>query len=300
MSTIVLFYKYVEIRYPGQIQKWQRQLCERLGLKGRVIIAHEGINATLGGSKEHIAEYVAELNQHPLFGGIDFKYGPGSADDFPRLRIVVRPEIVNTGMPSHITAKDGGIHLTPQQAHDMISRKEVMLFDTRNLYEAQVGTFTNAIVPPITNFRELPTYIDENAAQFEGKKVLMFCTGGVRCERATAYLKSKQVADEVYQIAGGIARYIEQFPDGHFRGKNYVFDGRITVKANDDVIGTCHLCKSPADDCRNCAHAACNLRYVACDACFAKQKTCSSACQAIVAAGAPVRAKVVQGSSCSI
>lgn len=127
----------------------------------------------------------------------------------------------------------------------------------------------------------------------------MFCTGGIRCERASAYLKSKDVAQEVYQLQGGIHRYIEQYPDGYFRGKNYVFDGRLTTKANDDVIGSCHLCGTAADECRNCAYAACNMRYVACNDCFATTRTCSPECQQKVIAGANVRAKVM-GSACHI
>ncbi len=299
MGTIVLFYKYIDIQYPGQIQKWQRQLCEELGLKGRVLIAHEGINATLGGNASGIERYVAAMKAHPLFADVDFKYSDGGSEDFPRLRITVRPEIVNSGIPSHIKATNGGVHLTPEQAHAMIVNDEALLFDARNLYESRVGTFTDAVIPPINNFRELPTYIDQNLEQFKDKKVLMFCTGGVRCERATAYLKSKDVASEVYQIKGGIHRYIEQYPDGYFRGKNYVFDGRLTMKANDDVVGACHLCQKPSDDCKNCANASCNMRYVACTECFAQTKTCSPACQKIVEGGARVRAKVV-GSSCTL
>ena len=300
MGTIILFYKYVSIQYPVQIQKWQRQMCEQLGLKGRVLIAHEGINATLGGSTESIEQYVHAMQEHPLFADIDFKYSPGGAEDFPRLRIVVRPEIVNSGIPAHITAREGGTHVTPAQAHELMHNKEVVLFDARNVYEANVGTFQNAIIPPINNFRDLPAYIDANQEQFKDKKVLMFCTGGIRCERASAYLKSKDVAQEVYQLQGGIARYIEQFPDGYFRGKNYVFDGRLTMKANDDVVGTCHLCSAPSDNCRNCAYAACNMRYIACPDCFTTTRTCSAACQQKVNAGANVRAKVVAGSACQI
>lgn len=177
MGTIILFYKYVEIQYPGQIQKWQRQLCEQLGLKGRVLIAHEGINATLGGEQPAVEQYVAAMQAHPLFTDVDFKYSPGGAEDFPRLRIVVRPEIVNSGIPKDITVATGGTHVTPTQAHELIEKKEVVLLDARNLYEASVGTFKDAIVPPINNFRDLPAYIDANLEQFADKKVSCFAPG---------------------------------------------------------------------------------------------------------------------------
>jgi predicted sulfurtransferase len=295
MEKIILFYKYVDILYPEQVRKWQKALCESLHLKGRILLAHEGINGTLGGSTENLSRYITAMNEHPLFGAIDFKEGEGSAAHFPRLRIVVRPEIVNTGMPNTITAHNGGIHITPQQAHELIENKtdDLLLFDSRNSYESAVGTFTDAITPNTKNFRDLPAYFDQNADLFKGKNVLMFCTGGIRCERASAYLKSKGVAQEIYQIEGGIHRYVDQYPNGFFRGKNYVFDGRVTAKVNDDVLAHCLLCSVTGDEYTNCLNASCNLQFVVCPPCKKQfESCCSASCKQLVALKqVPVRTK---------
>lgn len=296
MGKILLYYKYVEIRYPEAVRKWQHKLCVDLGLKGRILIAHEGINGTVGGSDEGIAAYIAAMNDHVLFKDIDFKESPGDADHFPRLRIVVRPEVVSLGLdPKVINARDGGKHLTPTQAHELMAQKpeDLVLLDGRNWYESQVGTFQDAITPNTQNFRDFPAYIDHNLEQFKDKQVLMFCTGGIRCERASAYLKSKNIAKDVYQIQGGIHRYIEQFPNGFFRGKNYVFDGRVTVKVNEDVLSSCYICSVSCDEYTNCVNASCNLQFVACNSCLNQtQNACNAACLDLIKAQqVPVRTK---------
>lgn len=287
MGKILLFYKYVDIIYPEQIKKWQFKLCRELNLTGRIILAHEGINATLGGTNEAIDAYKNEVAHHPLFGGIDFKESPGNADHFPRLRIVVKDEIVRLGLDTKtITPKNGGKHLTPEETHALLQNKpkDLVILDGRNYFEARIGTFKDAITPNINHFREFPEYIDQNLEQFKDKEVLMFCTGGIRCERASTYLKIKGVAKEVYQVEGGIHRYIEKFPDGFFRGKNYVFDARVAVKVNDDILSNCDLCNVPYDEYTNCLNAECNKQYLGCPACIEKlNNTCSEICQELVA-----------------
>lgn len=283
MGVILLFYKYVQIDNPLQIQAWQKKLCAELGLTGRVLLAHEGINGTVGGTKEATDAYVSAMNQHPLFGGIDFKTAPGGAEAFPRCKIVIKKEIVHLGIdPEKLTVQDGGDHLTPEQTHNLLSNppQDLVILDTRNNYESAVGRFTNAITPDMRYFRQFPEYIDKNIDQFKDKTVLMYCTGGVRCERATAVLNVKNVAKKVYQVQGGIHRYIEQYPDGFFRGKNYVFDGRITVKVNDDILSTCLNCSTLSDDYFNCLNALCNKHFISCSACLNKfANTCSEKCQ---------------------
>lgn len=286
MGTILLYYKYVEIEYPEIIKKWQRSLCESLGLTGRIIIAHEGINGTVAGTDEATQEYVKAMNEHPLFGNIDFKTAQGGSESFPKLKIKIKNEIVRLGVdPTKVTVKDGGQHLTPDEVHELLSNRpeDLIILDTRNNYESAVGGFVDQIAPDIRYFRELPGYIDENIDQFKDKQVLMQCTGGVRCERATAYLVQKNVAKKVYQIEGGIHRYIEKYPNGFFRGKNYVFDKRITVKVNDDVLGSCYLCQKACDDYYNCLNALCNRHFIGCQPCLeAFESTCSTTCQAVV------------------
>jgi predicted sulfurtransferase len=289
MGKLTLFYKYVHIKYPKQILKWQTKMCQELGLKGRIILAHEGINATLAGTDEAIDCYIEQMNAHELFGGIDFKNNAGDANYFPRLRIVVKDEIVHLGIDSEkLTVAQGGKHLTPEQTHELIksSGNDLVILDTRNNYESRIGTFTNAVIPDIKNFREFPDYIENNLEQFKDKKVLMFCTGGVRCERATAVLNVKGVAQEIYQIEGGIQRYTEQFPDGYFRGKNYVFDGRVAVRINEDVLSTCDLCPAPCDDYTNCLNASCNKHHISCAECRVKyNNSCSQKCMELLEQG---------------
>ena len=288
-STIILFYKYVTIPQPEMTLAWQRRLCTELKIKGRIIIAPEGINATLGGSQEAIDQYQQTMDTHPLFGGIDFKTSPGGAEDFPRLRILLKDEIVRLGIsPTELQASDGGRHLTPSEAHELLNHKpdDLVILDARNRYESQIGTFTGSLTPPIDNFRDLPAYIDAHVEEFKDKTVLMHCTGGIRCERASAYLKSKGVAKEVLQISGGIHRYVEQYPNGHFRGKNYVFDGRIALKANDDIVGRCAHCDVPYDDYSNCINTRCNKQILSCPSCLAQFKnSCSEQCSQLVMAG---------------
>lgn len=283
MGIILLFYKYIQIENPAAIQAWQKELCSKLGLTGRIILATEGINGTVGGNKEATDAYIQAMNQHPLFGNIDFKTAEGGAHAFPRMKITIKREIVHLGInPEDLTTQDTAQHLTPQQTHELFLNppEDFIVLDGRNNYEAAVGKFVGAITPDIRYFRQFPGYIDENIDQFKDKTVFMYCTGGIRCERASAYLNKKGIAKKIYQVEGGIHRYVEQYPDGFFRGKNYVFDNRITVKVNDDVLSSCLNCTTPSDEYFNCLNALCNKHFTSCPNCLTKlSKTCSSRCQ---------------------
>jgi len=287
MGKILLFYKYVDIEYPKQVQKWQQKLCADLGLTGRIILAHEGINATVGGNEKNLEIYKKAMAKDPRFTEIDFKESEGGAHCFPRMRIIVKNEIVYLGLdPKKITAKNGGQHLTPEETHNLIAQKpdDLVILDARNTYEWRIGAFKDAIKPDIEHFRQFPQFVDENLDQFKDKQVLMYCTGGIRCERASSYLKEKGIAKNVYQISGGIHRYAEQYPDGFFRGKNYVFDDRIGVRVNADILSTCTLCPTPCDDYTNCLNAECNEHFIACNPCIQKfGNACSAKCQELLA-----------------
>jgi predicted sulfurtransferase len=287
-GIIILYYKYVTIENPHEIMAWIRLLCTKLHLKGRILISTEGINGTLGGMPEEIAEFTKVFLAHPLFQGTDIKESAGSADDFPRLMVKVKKEIVGMGIaPEALTVKDTGVHLTPEETHQLIAtNKELVILDTRNDYESRIGKFTGAIIPPLKTFRDFPQYIEDNLESFKDKEVLMYCTGGVRCERATALLNVKKVAKKVYQIDGGICRYVEKYPDGFFRGKNYVFDDRIALPVNNDVLTDCDVCQKPADTYTNCMNTQCNVQFVACMPCREKfDYTCSQACHDAIVAG---------------
>ena len=286
MGTILLYYKYVNIQNPQEIANWQRSLCEGLHLTGRIILAHEGINGTLGGSDEECDEYIKAMNNHELFSNIDIKKADGGIESFPKLKISVKNEIVRMGVsPELVTVADTGIHLTPDQTHELLNNRNenLIILETRNDYEWEVGRFEGAENPNIKTFREFPEYVDKNLERYKDKEVLMYCTGGVRCERATAYLVQKNVAAKVYQIEGGIVRYIEKYPDGHFRGKNYVFDDRITVRANTDILSKCLHCDTMSDDYTNCLNAKCNLHYTSCEPCKIRlDNSCSEDCKILV------------------
>lgn len=303
--SIIIFYKYVPISNPNAIRSWQKSVCTRLQLKGRIILASEGINGCLGGSDESLQEYQGLMEQHPLFSNIDYKISPGNTDCFPKLKVMIRNEIVNLGLdPEVVKAQDAGMALSPVEVHELLSKKRdnLVILDCRNKCESDIGIFSGAIPSNTKYFRELPGYIDSNLDIFKDKDVLMYCTAGVRCERSTAYLKSKNVAKNVYHIRGGIQRYAEQFPDGFFRGKNYVFDGRLTVKVTDDILGSCLICQTPCDDYNNCMNAACNKHFICCSPCLNEYKSCCSKnCQTLVEEQkVPIRPTFKKIDMCSI
>lgn len=289
MNKIILFYKYIELTHPHAEVKQQKKLCADLQLKGRILIAQEGINGTLGGTHEQIDSYIAYMRQHPLFADIDFKESLNVANHFPRLRVVIKNEIVNLGInPTMIKPKDGGIHLTPEQTHELLTEKpsDLLILDVRNEFEYAIGRFEGAIKTPIAHFRDFPAYIDAHQDTFKDKQVLMYCTGGVRCERASAYLQTKKITKKIFQMNGGIHRYIEEFPNGFFKGKNYVFDGRTAVKISEDILGSCYICANAYDEYTNCLRADCNRHFIGCLACLSIYKNmCSALCLELVTSG---------------
>lgn len=290
MDKIILFYAYTFLENPHAIHAWQRELCTRLKLLGRIILAQEGINATLSGAPEAVDEYVAVTRAHPAFTAVDFKESFTKKPAFPRLQIKVKKEIVHSSLPIDFAfTKERGTHLTPEQVHELISQKSdtLVILDARNDYESRVGAFAGALAASIENFRDFPRFIDEHLDALRDKEVLMYCTGGIRCEKASAYVVSKNVAHKVYQLEGGIHRYIEKYPDGFFRGKNYVFDARLTQKVTDDILTTCDRCPMPCDQYENCANARCNARFIACAACAPETDgACSISCHELVKTGA--------------
>lgn len=300
MGKVIIFYKYIPITYPKRILKWQQKICADLNLKGRILLAQEGINGTVGGSETAVDHYMAIMQKHPLFKDIDFKQNPGDADYFPRMEIKVKNEVVHLGLdPNVVTAQISGRHVTPQEAHTLMIDKpeDLVILDARNNFESRIGSFSGAITPNIDNFRELPKFIDENNDLFKNKRVLMYCTAGIRCERGSAYLQAKGIAKEVMQIKGGIVRYTEQYPDGFFRGKNYVFDRRVAVRITQDVLTNCDLCTAACDDYTNCFNAECNKQYIACENCIMTfENACGQQCQYLIATGKvkkrPIFAKV--------
>src|SRR3989344_4026560 len=256
---IILFYKYVHIVDPEAVKAWQTEICEQSNLTGRCIIAAEGINATFEGTNENIQQYIRELEKDERFSNIHFKYSSGTGEAFPKLSIKVRKEIVSLNLvcdidPNVLT----GTRLSPEELHQWINEgREFYIIDMRNVYEHKVGHFENSILPPIENFRDLPKVIDQ-ISHLKEKTVLTVCTGGVRCEKASAYLLSEGFKD-VYQLDGGIVSYMEKYPNEDFKGKLYVFDNRITMgfytdDVKHEIVAKCDTCGEKSETYVNCAH----------------------------------------------
>ncbi len=272
--VVLLFYKYVHIENPTQFMNDQRALCEKLGIKGRFIVAHEGLNGTCEGTPEAANEYIKTITSDPRFADMHIKYSRGTGTSFPKLKIKVRPEIVSLGLgaddidPNQIT----GTHLKPEELHEWFEQgEEFEIIDMRNDYEHIVGHFPNSILPKLKNFRDLPKELP-NLEHLKDKKVLTVCTGGVRCEKASGYLKSQGFKD-VYQLDGGMVSYMEQFPGKNFNGAMYSFDGRNVIDydgQSHEIIGTCKRCGNKTENYTDCKNTSCHGQFLYCKDCLNK------------------------------
>lgn len=275
MEKIILYYKFVKIADTETVKWWQRELCERLGLKGRILISSEGINGTLGGDFKALKLYKRAMSEHTLFKGIEYKWSAGAAEDFPRLAVKVRQETVTLGLPK-ITPENSGKKLKPKEFHDMISTDpNVVVFDARNNYESAIGKFKNAITPDIENFRDLPSMV-KDYEHLKDKKIVTYCTGGIRCETFSALLK-KEGFKRVYQLEGGIVKYGEAYGDeGLWEGKCFVFDKRMSIAFSDNSkdIGECVHCGGKTSKYINCANKQCNKLILVCESCSGTKTYC--------------------------
>lgn len=271
MEKIILYYKFVPVPDPGTVMFWQRNLCERLGLKGRIIVAGQGINGTLGGPIKAVKAYVKEMNAHPLFGGIEYKWSDGGVEDFPRLSVKVRPELVTLAPGEQFDVFNSTRGLKPDEWHDYISKHpDVLILDARNDYESDIGAFKgrNVIKPKIKTFKEIKKTLESLP---KDQPVLTYCTGDIRCEYLSAYMSHKGF-DEVYHLDGGIVKYGEQYKDdGYWEGKCFVFDRRLNVAFSDKAadIGSCIHCGAKTSHHINCADIACNNLVLVCENCVA-------------------------------
>lgn len=281
MQKIILYYKFVPVEDPKITMLWQRELCTRLSLKGRIIVAKQGINGTLGGDIENLREYKREMNRSVLFKNIMYKWSDGTGRDFPKLSVKVKDELVAFNAADEVKVTDrgienGGVHLKPEQVHALLKERgdEAIFFDGRNAYEAQVGRFKDAIVPDIkTTHGFLKELEDPKYDAIKQRPVITYCTGGVRCEILSVLMKNRGFK-EVYQIDGGIVKYGETFgDDGYWEGTLYVFDGRMnhTFSSRPKQIGVCVHCQGSTSRFINCADVSCNILQLVCESC--QQKT---------------------------
>lgn len=279
--VVLLYYKYV--RLCGTLEELKafaaalEHRCSSLGLTGRVRLALEGINGTLGGTSANVQSYIDTMKQQPQFSDVDWKTSHSQVAPFKELQVRVVSEIVALELPADAyDLSVRGKHLTPEQFHlEQLNAEpdSIAIIDVRNAYEYNVGHFSGALNPKTRRFGQFPQWVRHELPMLQQKdKVLMYCTGGIRCEKASAYLKHLGLKN-VYQLEGGIHRYLERFPDGGglFQGKNFVFDQRVMMASDDKVItGECARCHKPHDTLSGCRCAYCRTHVLLCEACQEK------------------------------
>ena len=277
VPKILLFYAFTPLVDPEAVRLWQRDLGLSLGMGGRIILSKHGINGTVGGDVRAVKMYLRKTREYAPFRDIDVKWSEGTGDDFPRLSVRVRDELVSFGAPDELRVDEtgvvgGGARLTPEQLHELVAEKDVTFFDGRNAFEAQIGHFKDAVIPPVSNTREFVAELDSGRYDhLKDRPVVTYCTGGVRCEVLSSLMISRGFT-EVYQLDGGIARYGEAYgDDGLWEGALYVFDKRMSVEFSDHaaVIGTCVACGESSRHMQNCADPACRVQLVVCETCAA-------------------------------
>lgn len=277
MQKILLYYHFTGISDPSLLMHWQRSLCEKLNLRGRIIISDHGINGTLGGNIEDLKKYIKETKQYSPLKATDFKWSDGSREDFPKLSIKVRDEIVTFNAKDEIKLNEGGlvgggIKLKPKELHRLLKEKgdEVVFFDGRNVHESEIGRFKGAVTPRVETTREFIYEIEKpEYKKLKNKTVVTYCTGGIRCEVLSILMKNRGFKN-VYQLDGGIVKYGEIFKDaGLWEGSLYVFDGRISIKFSDYAkdIAKCIYCKGQTSRYINCANTQCNKLILVCEKC---------------------------------
>lgn len=277
LQKVILYYAFTPIADLAALRLWQKTLCESLGLKGRILISPHGINGTLGGEMTALKKYVRATKEYPGFKKIDFKWSDGRGDEFPRLQIRVRDELVAFGNPQELMVNEagvvgGGIHLRSDQVEKLVEERggDVVFFDGRNAFEAKIGKFRNAVVPDVTTTRDFIKEIESGKYDsLKERPIVTYCTGGIRCEILSVVMKNRGFK-EVYQIQGGIVRYGKKYGDGGlWDGSLYTFDSRMALEfsQNAKVIGQCEKCSAPTKQFYNCANVACHELILLCENC---------------------------------
>ncbi|WP_281640637.1 rhodanese-related sulfurtransferase [Aurantimicrobium minutum] len=291
VPKVLLYYAFTPISDPDAIRLWQRDLCESLNLRGRILISKHGINGTVGGDLDNVKMYLRKTKEYPGFKKMDAKWSDGTgldenglSLDFPKLSVKARPEIVAFGVPDEIEVNNrgivgGGKKLKPDELDALVAERgdEVLFFDGRNAWEAEIGRFKNAIVPDVKTTHDFVRELESGKYDhIKDKPIVTYCTGGIRCEILTPIMKARGFK-EIYQIDGGIVRYGEaRGNQGLWEGSLYVFDKRITMDFAPDVklLGTCVSCGTKSNHMVNCVDKSCREQMVVCEECAAKPVYC--------------------------
>lgn len=287
LRKTVSFYKYCPIKNPQEYRDSLYKSFEKLNIFGRIYIAEEGINAQISVPENTFKLFLSILDSDQILQGIQLKFAVEDGLSFLKLKVIVKKEIVAYGVKSHeYDMNHTGKHLTPVEYNQSIEDKDSIVVDMRNYYESEVGRFQNAITPDAHFSKELLPMVATQLAGLEDKKIHLYCTGGIRCEKASAYLIQKGFK-EVYQLEGGIIQYAQDQKKYGFKsqfiGKNFVFDDRMSERITEHVLAQCHQCSTKADSHKNCANQTCHLLFIQCEDCAQNyQDCCSKACQEYV------------------
>ncbi|MEQ1944725.1 rhodanese-related sulfurtransferase [Mesorhizobium sp. VNQ89] len=266
---VAALYRFVRLDRCDELRAPLAAFCCGRGIKGTLLLAREGINGTVAGSEKAIAELIAHLEDMPEFAGLDVKYSSADEMPFHRMKVRLKQEIVTMGVADIDPLADAGAYVAPSDWNALIADPGTVVIDTRNDYEVRLGTFAGALDPETQSFRDFPAWVERHRAELEGKKVAMFCTGGIRCEKATAYVRSLGIED-VFHLKGGILKYLEEVPasESLWQGECFVFDERVSV-AHGLEVGDAALCRA----CRRPLTAANRLspkfeEGVSCESCY--------------------------------
>lgn len=281
---VLLYYKFVRIDDPEDFARTHEALCRDLGLLGRVLVAPEGLNGTVSGSPNACSTYIQAMHSDARFADMAFKIDDVEDHVFRKLFVRARPELVTFRADALDPNVRTGRHLSPREFHEMMQRPDVLILDGRTGYEYDLGHFRGAIRPEVDSFREFPEWIRKHMTDARKRPVLTYCTGGIRCEKLTAFMLDEGF-DEVYQLDGGIVSYgkDEDVRGALWDGRCYVFDERISVDINhtDDrrIVGRCHHCGTPTEQYVNCANLDCHKQHLSCRVCEERfVRSCSEEC----------------------
>ena len=246
--TVAALYHFARLADPAARQGPLLDLCRDQGLCGTLLLAPEGVNGTIAGPRAGILTVLDHIRAWPGFAALDWKESAADTPPFARMKVRLKAEIVTMGQPDMDPATTTGHYVAPRDWNALIAAPDVAVIDTRNDYEVQIGTFRGAIDPATSSFRDFPAWWQENAHRFEGKRIAMFCTGGIRCEKSTNYLISQGV-DQVYHLQGGSLKYLEELPEAEsaWQGECFVFDQRVSLTHGlaQGRHGLCHACRRP-------------------------------------------------------
>ena len=279
LHSVISFYKFVKINNPKKLRKSLLDILLNEDVVGTFLIAKEGINATVSGSDISLKKIMKFLDKQKGFNDIEYKHSCSIKRVFKRLKIKVKDEIVALGKKEIDPSKTTRNYIEPRNWNKLIADPDVLLIDTRNTYEIKIGTFLGAENPNIKNFRDFPNFVKKKLNSKKNQKIAMFCTGGIRCEKASSYL-IKHKFKNVFQLKGGIIQYAHQIKEqkieSKFKGKNFVFDDRLGERITEDILSDCHQCEKSCDNHTNCANDACHLLFIQCYKCKKIYKGCCS------------------------